>query len=464
MRLPKLIAVSTLLCTVIIAGTIDLNALFDYSNQSIPSYIAKDNTPANNPITDEAATLGRVLFYDKNLSLNNTVSCASCHKQEFAFSDTARLSVGFDGGLTTRHAMRLVNSRFANEGHFFWDERATTLELQTLEPIQNAVEMGFSSENGQPDLDSMINKLSVIDYYKTLFKLAFGDTVVTENRIQRAIAQFVRSIQSFDSKFDVGFAQTNNLNANFPNYTAQENEGKRLFLAPPPIGAGCQGCHAAPEFDIKPNSGNNGVIAVAADSTQIDLTNTKAPSLRDLINPSGAPNGPMMHNGNFATVMDVINHYNLILPDQANTNLDPVLAGPNGQGQMLNLTETEKQALAAFLATLTGSDVYTNERWSNPFDSAGNLTVVPLETDGIENNGTVEMSIFPNPASGIVTVKCVKVLTEINVYSINGSLVKTLRPNTTLARVSIEDLPSGILFIETKTQNGEMSVCKIIKI
>src|SRR6478672_2445909 len=100
---------------------INLKALANYANQTKPAYIIKDNT-AGNSITDTKATLGRVLFYDKSLSINNTIACASCHKQEFAFSDPAIASAGVLGGTTGRHSMRLVNSRFATERKFFWDE------------------------------------------------------------------------------------------------------------------------------------------------------------------------------------------------------------------------------------------------------------------------------------------------------------------------------------------------------
>lgn len=367
----KTLLLSLLSLLIWISATIDLNNLSNYASQVIPNYITRNNTPPDNPITNIGATLGRVLFYDKNLSANNTIACASCHKQAFAFSDTARLSVGLNGGLTGRHAMRLVNARFANEVRFFWDERATSLEDQTTHPIQDFTEMGFSGTGGQPGFDSLVNKLESIGYYDTLFTLAFGNSQITETKVQRALAQFVRSIQSFDSKFDAGLAATNNLNAPFPNFTPQENQGKNLFLAPPPAGgAGCQGCHAAPEFDIDPNTLNNGVIAVANNPAAIDLTNTRAPSLRDLVNPDGNPNGPMMHNGNFATLQAVINHYNLIPPNPANTNLDPRLAGPGGN---LQLTQNEKNALEAFLRTLTGNNIYTDPKWSNPFNANGML-------------------------------------------------------------------------------------------
>lgn len=116
-KLLKLIPIIGL-AFVVISGTIDLDNLFDYANQSKPVYIVKDNTPANNSIDNKTATLGRVLFYDKNLSANNTIACASCHKQEKAFGDDATQSVGLNGGLTGRHSMRLINSRFSNEVKF----------------------------------------------------------------------------------------------------------------------------------------------------------------------------------------------------------------------------------------------------------------------------------------------------------------------------------------------------------
>ena len=141
---------------------IDYSNLSNYANQVKPNYITLDNTTTN-AITDAKATLGRVLFYDKNLSINNTVSCSSCHNQAFAFSDTSLVSDGVLGGLTPRHSMRLVNARFANEAKFFWNERAASLEIQTTMPIQDHAEMGFSSVQGRPGLDSLLKKLSRVN-------------------------------------------------------------------------------------------------------------------------------------------------------------------------------------------------------------------------------------------------------------------------------------------------------------
>jgi len=407
---------------ILISGTIDLDNLFNYANQTVPDYITKDNTPNNNAIDDKVATLGRVLFYDKNLSNNNTIACASCHQQAFAFSDPLTLSVGLNGGETGRHSMRLINSRFAEEVRFFWDERANTLEDQVTQPIQDHVEMGFSGADGDPDFDDLINKLSQIDYYQTLFDFAFGDATITEDRMQLALAQFVRSIQSFDSKFDAGLAVAPNVGAPFPNFTTEENNGKQLFLQPPDTGGGgCAGCHRPPEFDIDPASLNNGVITVA-NSSDIDLLNTRSPSLRDIVNPDGNLNGPLMHDGSMTTIRAVIDHYNSIPNDAANTNLDGRLDRPGSQTQQLNLTEDDKNALEAFLKTLTGTDVYTNEIWSDPFDVNGNLTLTGDILSTEEEAITDSVIVYPNPEVTDLNIRITSGSYEVAIYNINGQL------------------------------------------
>jgi cytochrome c peroxidase len=352
------------------AGKINLESLENYAAQPTPGYITKSNAGGIN-INDAKATLGRVLFYDKNLSVNNTISCGSCHKQAFAFGDTAAFSAGVLGGSTGRHSMRLVNAKFANEMRFFWDERAPNLTQQTTQPIKDHAEMGFSGEGGRPAFTTLLTKLEGIDYYRELFNFVYKDTRVTEVRMQECLTQFILSMQSFDAKFDEGRRLVPNDGAPFPNFTAAENQGKQLFLAPPAFnpagvrvggGAGCQGCHRAPEFDIDPNSRNNGVIAAKGGGT--DITNTRSPSLRDLVNFEGRVNGPLMHTGFFRNLNTVIDHYNVISGD--NANLDPRLR-PAGRPQQLALNDTEKQALVAFLQTLSGRDIYTNVKWGNPF-------------------------------------------------------------------------------------------------
>lgn len=359
--------------TATFGSNINPESLYNYANQSVPSYITKDNT-AGNSITNKGATLGRVLFYDKNLSSNNTISCSSCHQQANAFSDTNIASTGVNG-TTGRHSMRLVNTRFANETKFFWDERAINLETQTTMPIKDHGEMGFSGTNGDQNFNDLITKLSNIEYYKELFTFVYGSEEITESKIQLALAQFIRSIQSFDSKYDLGRAQVANDGQPFPNFTPQENQGKNLFLSPPVFdatgnrtagGLGCAGCHAAPEFDIDPNSRNNGIGGSINGGP--DFTVTRAPSLRDLVKPDGiTTNGPMMHTGVITTLQAAVGHYgNLTNAALNNTNLDPRLK-PNGFGQQLHLNAQEINAVIAFLKTLSGNNLYTDVKWSNPF-------------------------------------------------------------------------------------------------
>lgn len=359
--------------TAAFGGNIDPQNLINYAGQTVPPYIGKDN--ARGQTTSNAkATLGRVLFYDKALSIDNSISCASCHKQQFAFSDTALISSGVGGGVTIRHSMRLINTRFANEPKFFWNERAATLEVQTTMPIQDHAEMGFSGQSGRPGIAQLLVKLQGIDYYKELFQFVYGNQSITEARLQECLANFVRTIQSFDSKYDVGRAQVPNDGAPFPNFTAQENQGKQLWLTPPQFdaqgfriggGLGCNACHNAPEFDIDPNTRNNGIIGIV-NNTGIDIGNTRAPSLRDLVQVDGTSNGPLMHTGGQRTLQNAIGHYGSINLAPRNTNLDPRLT-PGGFGQQLNLTAPEVNATVAFLRTLSGTKVYTDARWSNPF-------------------------------------------------------------------------------------------------
>jgi len=350
-------------------NTFSIDNLPNYANQNVPAYITKDNT-GSNVITDKGATLGRVLFYDKMLSVDNTIACASCHKQQYAFGDNLRASEGVNG-TTGRHSMRLVNAGFAEETNFFWDERAGSLEEQTTMPIQDHGEMGFSGTNGDPSIADLLVKLAGTDYYPALFHFVFGSEEITEDKMQLAMAQFIRSIQSFDSKFDAGRANANNNNQPFNNFTANENAGKTLFIQRPTFdpnglrtagGAGCAGCHRIPEFDIDPDSRNNGIIGSFAGPTDTGVT--RSPSLRDLSNPTSGLNGMLMHNANFGALQGVIAHYNSI-PDN-NPNLDPRLR-PQGNLQRLNLTTEERTQLVAFLNTLTGSNLYTDKKWSDPF-------------------------------------------------------------------------------------------------
>lgn len=447
----------------LISGTIDLDNLLNYQNQEIPAYITKDNT-IDNPVTDAGATLGRVLFYDKNLSLNNSISCSSCHLQEFAFGDTAQVSIGFTGNTTARHSMRLVNPRFGTEQHFFWDERAISLEELSTMPIQDHIEMGFSGTNSQPGIDSLFSKLEAIDYYNDLFKFVFGDPEVTGERLQIALSQFIRSIQSFDSKYDIGRAQVDDHIQPFPNFTPAENMGKNLFTTPPEFdlngiriagGTGCQSCHRAPEFDIAPLSRNNGIIEVAS-GEGIDIDVSRAPSLRDLFNPQGQLNGGLMHNGMFTSLEQVINHYNDIPDNPLNTKLDSRLR-PSGTTQNLNLTDNEKANIIAFLKTLTGSDIYTNEKWSDPFDENGELTLTGgsvLVSEALQDAPLIH--IYPNPASHYILIEGLTAGSHIDIFNQLGQRLWSQQAQAENERIALDHLSPGVYFVSLRNDGHDL--------
>ena len=339
---------------------------FNYANQPLPAFFnapnitGADNTPAGEPVTDWGATLGRVLFYDKILSINNSISCASCHKQAFGFSDDATFSKGFANGLTGRNSMSLINARYYPNGRFFWDERAATLKIQTLTPVQDHVEMGMN-------LDTLVARLKIKSHYPVLFQKAFSTQDITSDRIAAALAQFVRSIISYQSKFDVGRAQilppANPVQTPYPNFTIQENLGKQLFFGPQ---TACATCHGTETFTA-PGPRNNGLENPAVDAgvggvTLVPAQNGlfKVPSLKNI-----ALTAPFMHDGRFTTLEQVVEHYNSGV--QAHPNLAPQLKNPDGSPKRLNLTANETAALVAFLNTLTDNAIGSDEKFGNPF-------------------------------------------------------------------------------------------------
>jgi len=348
---PAVLSVSILAPDNYIAPTLPAHYDFDLA--------AQDNTPRNDPPTDRIATLGRVLFYEKALSVNDTISCATCHRQAQGFSDPARFSSGFSAGQTTAHSMRLGNIRWYRPGSAFWDKRAATIELQAGQPIQNSVEMGFDTAHG--GLAAVESKLQALSYYPELFRSAFGDTTVTEARIRRALAQFERAMVSTNSRWDSAYASVyspnladKGISLPLTSFTAQEERGRALFMLPPPQGGlGCAGCHQPPTFALTAGSLSNGLDA---NETVI----FKAPSLKSV-----SRAGAFMHDGRFNSLAQVVEHYNSGV--QLGPALDNRLVNGNGQPRRLNLSEADKAALVAFLGTLDDSALAGDRRFSDPF-------------------------------------------------------------------------------------------------
>ncbi len=329
-----------------------------------------DNTPAGNPITDEGATLGRVLFYDAKLSDNGTVSCGTCHRQEHGFSAPERLSVGLHGEMTARHSMGLANARFYEPGRFFWDERAATLEDQVLMPIQDPVEMGM-------DLEILEARLAETDYYPALFTEAFGSPEITSERIASSLAQFVRSMVSFGSRYDRAFEAGEGGVPDFEAvFTEEELLGLKLFegeggsgmrggrmgmmgrgmgrgMGP---GVTCSVCHTT-TLQIADRPRNNGLDAVVTDAGA-GGGRFKVPSLRNV-----AVRAPYMHDGRFQSLREVVEFYNTGV--QPSRGVDPALHFASMHG--LGLSAAEVDAIVAFLGTLTDDAFLEDPKFSDPF-------------------------------------------------------------------------------------------------
>ncbi len=360
---------------------------YNYAAPDLPAHFLTrlvrglDNTPADNPITDHGATLGRVLFYDKKLSVDGTIACASCHKQENAFTDPNRFSTGVLGRKGDRNSMALVNLRYYRNGRAFWDERAKTLEEQALGPIENPVEMGH-------ELGKALEALKAQDHYGPLFARAFGDPEINADRLAKALAQFVRSLVSYQSRYDEGIAQSRSIFEDFPNFTAEENRGKTIFLGEHDRASrgNCATCHLRDFafFERRDQAKqtaiffidqarNNGLEAkLVSDDNGIgdhslnagDYGRFKSSSLRNV-----EVTGPYMHDGRFQTLEEVVTFYNESV--QPHPNLDPQLFGGPGRGRvrLMGLDEADKKALVAFLKTLTDRKFLTDPKFSDPFPS-----------------------------------------------------------------------------------------------
>jgi len=320
----------------------------------LPAHFPAMNIPADNPLTEEGISLGRHLFYDPILSADSTMSCASCHLPEFAFTDARAVSTGIDGVAGKRSSMSLINIGFANRG-LFWDGRIQTLEEQALLPIEDPIEL----HNTWPEL---VYKLKAHPKYPRMFREAFGISTsnqITKELASKAIAQFERTIISKDSKFD------------------RIMEGKEIYSDLELIGYGlyfdddpdlpdteCGHCHNIP-LGTSDDYFNNGITESATldgfpdagrgkfTGSRADNGKFRAPTLRNI-----AHSAPYMHDGRFATLDEVIQHYKS--GGQSSPNKDPLL-------HPLQLNSFHIKALKAFIATLEDTAFYNNPKLQNPF-------------------------------------------------------------------------------------------------
>lgn len=313
--------------------------------------------PVDNPLTEAGVELGRFLFFDPILSGNEKMACADCHFPKGGFTDNLAVSKGTDGIAGLRSSMSLVNAGYLTKG-LFWDGRVKTLEEQALLPVEDVIELHNEWEN-------VVEKIQIHNDYPTRFRKAFGINAteeITKELAVKAIAQFERSLLSFNSKYD-------RVVRNEEFFEEDELTGFELFFDEPNglPDAECGHCHNAPLFTVNQYF-NNGIDSVrsledfkdkglgAITNNPFDNGKFRAPSLRNI-----ALTAPYMHDGRFQTLEEVIDHYN----EGAHfaDNIDPLI-----KTRGLGLSEQNKKELIAFLHTLTDTSFVNNPAYQNPFE------------------------------------------------------------------------------------------------
>jgi cytochrome c peroxidase len=314
---------------------------------TIPAGFPQMNIPQDNPLTEEGVSLGRKLFYEKLLSQNFTQSCASCHNQALSFSDNGtRFSTGVTGAVGNRNAQALINVGF--NLHFFWDGRRTTLELQAHDPVVNPIEMNISWAE-------VTQRLNANTDYKVLFNKAFGTTTIDSSHVTKALAQFMRTMISSNSKLDKRLR-------NEVALSASETNGFVIFNTER---GDCFHCHSIDAGRLMTDNQfhNNGLDATFTDLGRGAVTGNSTddgkfltPTLRNI-----ALTAPYMHDGRFQTLEEVVEHYNS--GGVASSTVDPLM---KHVGTGLNLSDQDKADLIAFLHTMTDTTFIHDSRFSEP--------------------------------------------------------------------------------------------------
>ena len=307
--------------------------------------------PADNPMTVEGVALGRKLFYDPLLSDDNSQSCGTCHLQEHGFAEPQQHSVGIDGSVGTRNAMALINLGW-NPNGFFWDGRAATLEDLVFQPVTNPIEMNTT----WPEVEAKLNEN---EEYRVMFAEAFNIEVIDSVHVSKAIAQFLRTLISANSKFDQYSYQQ--------SVSLSNDELAGLVLFQSNEGADCFHCHTLGGHFTTNEFQNNGMdVDVSADEGRYLVTGDendkgkfRVPTLRNI-----ELTAPYMHDGRFFTLQEVLDHYSehvqATSPNIDFSNMQHAEAGG------VQLEEFEKQQLLAFLKTLTDPSFVNNPELSDP--------------------------------------------------------------------------------------------------
>ena len=373
-------------------------------NSATTGYYGSIDTTILDFIDDDISTLGRVLFYDEKLSALENMSCASCHKQEFSFAENVDFSEGIST-LTTRNSLQLNDLGWSNNDGFFWDMEFSNMEDMISIPFKDENEIGAN-------MAEVSTKMLATEYYPELFEKAFGDIDITEERIIDALTNFISSMVTFNSRFD------DEANIDFQGFTEEENLGKDLFTV------NCATCHIEgsqntffTNFDNsnqivfqRPFLFSNGLEADPEDLGVGDWMNGfsglyKLPTMRNI-----EITAPYMHDGSLETLDEVIDFYS---EDVVFNDWNSLI--PEGGFQF---TPVEKDALKAFLVTLTDDSFTKDPKWSNPFPAS------PVNNHQTE---TIELQVSPNPMVGYALIELensTNAEVSLHVYNNTGSLIK----------------------------------------
>lgn len=291
--------------------------------------------PEDNPYSKAKVELGRLLYFDKRLSTDNTVACATCHSPEKGFTDAAPVSTGINGQKGGRSAPTVINRAYSTAQ--FWDGRAPSLEAQAVGPIANPIEMtNLKSEKAAHG--AVVERLKKIKGYRRQFKKIFGTTDFSIDHVGKAIATFERTVVSGNAPYD------RYVNGDKAAFSPAQARGFNVFFKK----AACDSCHLG--FNFSDGSYENVGIGTdkpkpdvgrfAVSGKESDRGSFKTPTLREIEH-----TGPYMHDGRYKTLEEVVEHYDK--GGIKNPNLDRRL-------KPLKLSKQEKQDLVAFLKALSG--------------------------------------------------------------------------------------------------------------
>jgi len=402
---------------------------FDYSLPEFPEHfndsldlgyravIRKQNYDRLNDIDKNKATIGRVLFYDKILSSNENISCASCHKQELSFADGQSFSEGLNS-LTKRNSLHLNDLVWDAQALFSWDMGKQSLADMISLPLNDDNEIGINMEE-------LADKMYNTTYYPSLFQIAYQHPVPKEEWIIECLVHFINSMHTFNSRLD------QQAKKGFEDFTTQEKLGKKLF------GESCSRCHSQGQFYYPTMQSNFNGLALdpndlGAGEWNPDLKGLfRLPTLKNI-----ALTAPYMHDGRHSTLEDVVKHYSdsIVTLDGQFSWFLPVGG--------FDFSDKEQAALVAFMETFTDETFATNEKWSDPF-------VYTSDTEDVVFDPA--LSISPNPASDVVHLSYENTRREtvtIDLLSGSGQLIKTYQTRENTFTISNFDLTEGLYILK----------------